>query len=327
MNQHWHKIRRIHFDRENGAPFWIERARKQNIDVFAEVNTGDDFWKLGPLELEELRKTPPWDFVPKSMRDKSLIPIESGGSSGDPVLTFFDHDEFDQAFVAPFMEVYEKGLFPSDGAWLYLGPTGPHAIGRAARICAQKCSSLEPFTIDFDPRWVKKFSAESMPAQRYIEHLCDQTLLLWNRVPIRTLFVTPPLLDQLCVKVQEHKRDEVMAIQLGGMGASAEQWQKWRECFRNAKFLIGYGNSLVGVMYYDEEHNGYVKPQNPRMLITLKKQAEDVGQIIVHRLDSTVMYLNLCERDQACYVNINGRDVLHDVAPLVTLTNVKKGLY
>lgn len=330
MQEHWEKIRQIHFDSNSGAPFWLQRAREMKIDVFKEVNTIDDFQKLGRLTLETLRETPPESFIPKSRIDNMKIPIESGGSSGEPVLTFFSPMEFEQAFVFPFLDVVAKNLFPKDGNWLYLGPTGPHAIGRAANICAKILTKQEPYSIDFDPRWAKKLPFDSLPAKRYLHHLCEQAILVWKRVPISILFATPPILDQLCEMITDEQREKITGIQLGGMNVTAQQWARWKKCFPNAKFLIGYGNSLVGVMYHIDEFRGYVLPESKRIAISIESKSKNEmqpGRIIVHRLDHTILYLNLHERDQALQKTTNGRNVIYNVEPLATMLNVKKGLY
>ena len=252
-------------------------------------------------------------------------------------MTYFTPQEFHMGFVEPFLRTVKQGLFPSKGQWLYVGPSGPHAVGHAANLCAQATSGQRPFTVDFDPRWAKKLPEVSMSASRYLQHICEQALAVSHKVEISILFITPPVLDELSRQWQQEFRHKITGIQIAGMGVGEKQWQIWKESFPKAQFLIGYGNSLAGVFYPFEKEKGYFVNQG-RLRIKLipveglnRLQKEvpygEVGQVLLHRLDETVLYLNLCERDQAVMSRENEGVFLNGVSPLRTIRHIQKGLY
>ncbi len=62
---------------------------------------------------------------------------ETAGTLGRPKTAVHRADEFETAFVTPFVMAARRVGFPEGGHWLFIGPTGPHIIGRAARRCAR----------------------------------------------------------------------------------------------------------------------------------------------------------------------------------------------
>ncbi len=334
---HWRKIRDIHFHSSEGSPFWLRRVKEMGLDVFQEVKEENDFWKLGELSLKTIRETPPNDFLPQSFSQEK-IPVESGGSTGEPILTYFTPREFEAAFVTPFLRAVEEG-FPAQGPWLYLGPTGPHAVGRAARLCSLKTSGQEPYMIDFDPRWAKKLPPTSMGAERYLNHLGEQALSLFRKVKVAVLFCTPPILDWLGENLEEDKRKGIQGIQLAGMAVDKNQWERWQRSFPQAHFLIGYGNSLAGVFYPREKSPGYCVSSSRVHFSVLKLNEKgqgvpgqlaregEKGQVVLHRLDESILYLNLLERDQAIRSSFGKEIFLQEVGPLSSVFKIRKGLY
>ncbi len=332
----WQKMRSIHFHPTTGSRFWVERAKSLSLDVFQEIQDIEDVWKLGELSLDVLRSIPPDDFVPASFQGEKM-PFESAGTSGEPVMTYFSPQEFYMGFVAPFLNAVQEGLFPAQGAWLYAGPSGPHAVGHAAILCSQATSGQRPFTVDFDPRWAKKLTEGSMAAQRYLQHICEQALAVSQKVKFSILFITPPVLDELAQQWKPEFRHNIQGIQIAGMGVEERQWQSWKQSFPNAQFLIGYGNSLAGVFYPSSKSKGYWLNQGRLCLQLIPLEGENrlqnkvtsgqTGQVLLHRLDETVLYLNLCERDQAVMLQDQDDIFLTNVAPVSTIKHIRKGLY
>ncbi|NUM34908.1 MAG: hypothetical protein HUU50_10210 [Candidatus Brocadiae bacterium] len=332
----WQKIRSIHFHPTKGSRFWIERAKSLSLDVFQEVNDIEDFWKLGELSLDTLRSVPPDDFLPYSFQGEKM-PFESAGTSGEPVMTYFTPQEFEMGFVTPFLKAVKEGLFPSQGAWLYVGPSGPHAVGHAATLCSLATSGQRPFTVDFDPRWAKKLPEGSVSAQRYLQHICEQALAVSHKVNISILFITPPVLDELAKQWSPEFRHKIQGIQIAGMGVEESQWLSWKESFPHAQFLIGYGNSLAGVFYPCAKQKGYWINQGRLYVQLISLEGENrlqniltaghTGQVLLHRLDESMLYINLCERDQAVMLQEQDDIFLTNVAPVTTIRHIRKGLY
>jgi hypothetical protein len=286
--------------------------------------------------LETLRKIPPDHFVPFSFSEEKM-PFESAGTSGEPVITYFTPMEFHKAFVEPFLRVIQEGMFPSQGSWLYVGPSGPHAVGHAATLCSQATSGQRPFTVDFDPRWAKKLPEGSMAAQRYLQHICEQALAVSEKVDIRILFITPPVLQELSQQWTQDFRYKIQGIQIAGMSVHEKQWEDWKQSFPNARFLIGYGNSLAGVFYPCSKKKGYTLSQERLHIRLIPLEGENrlqkqvplgqTGQVLLHRLDESVLYINLCERDQAIMHQENAEIFLDHISPVPSISPIQKGLY
>jgi hypothetical protein len=86
-------------------------------------------------------------------------------------------------------------------------PTGPHVIGTLASSLAAANGGLA-FTIDLDPRWVKKLVAagQSGQADAYAEHLIDQAGFALRTQDVGAIIITPPLLDRLA------RRDDLVEL-------------------------------------------------------------------------------------------------------------------
>ena len=168
----------LHFDPRFGSPYWLEKARQLGIDARKAIQSVDDLHRLGPMDETALATRPIEEFMPQSIweRRSELIVAETGGTLGRPKFAVHRNDEFQAAFVRPFVAAARRAGFPRGENWLYVGPTGPHIIGKAARACAKAMDSPDPFAIDFDPRWAKKLPDGSFARERYLDHLESQAL-------------------------------------------------------------------------------------------------------------------------------------------------------
>ncbi|MCP6726024.1 hypothetical protein NL526_28610, partial [Klebsiella pneumoniae] len=83
-------------------------------------------------------------------------------------------DELLEAFVDPFVSAARALGFPTSEQWLFIGPSGPHIIGKVVKHLAGRFESAEPFSVDFDPRWAKKLPRGSFAAHRYLAHVVEQ---------------------------------------------------------------------------------------------------------------------------------------------------------
>ena len=310
-------IIRIHFDKDNGTPYWLDRQKKLGIDIPKSIRCVEDLSILGPMDEDALATRPIEDFVPRIFQQqKEYVLAETAGTLGKPKFAIHREDEFQSAFVTPFVRAARRISFPSNCPWLFVGPTGPHIIGRAARACAKELRAGDVFTVDFDPRWAKKLPAGSFAAQRYLEHIEAQALRVLAVQEIGVLFSTPAVLNSLAEKLDRTKRSAVGGIHLGGMSAGAEFMDKLSEYFPNAVVLSGYGNTLFGMMpqwshnrqtgfdYFPYGHRLVVKvapsaPVNEDVDISSSVEYGERGRLVVHRLDEMQFIANLIERDTA----------------------------
>lgn len=318
-----------HFDPDEGSPYWLDVARRLGFDPREEIRAIADLPKLGWMDRSAMRDRPLMDFLPRRFRDdpRRLIVVQSAGTLGQPLWTSYARDEFGQAFVDPFVAAARHVGFPPGGRWLFVGPTGPHVIGRAARAIALATGAHEPFTIDFDSRWARKMVAGSFAARRYLEHIVSQAMDVIAVQPITHLFSTPPVLEVLAERMSPSQRDAIRGVHYGGMPLS-RQTLEWfqRERFPRAVHLSGYGNTLFGcclelnvepgreLRYFPHQHRivfGLLNPDaagepgdlavgravQPTQCLRYDAVGE-TGTLVFSRLDETVLLANFVERDR-----------------------------
>jgi len=307
----------LHFDPKWGAPYWLDRAATLGLDPRAEIRSLADLPRLGFMEPADLRTRPLHDFIPRSVLDakRELIVAQTGGTVGRPVWTAYRQDEFEEAFVGPFVVAAGHVGFPEGGLWLYIGPSGPHIIARAADAIARRTGSPTPFTVDFDGRWAKKLPADSFAADRYLNHIVEQALDVTSSQSITTLFTTPPVLEALAKRMTPDERNAVRGVHYGGVAMTREQLLKFQtELFPNAVHLSGYGNTLFGCcLELSVEPGRELRyfPHGDRIAFGIRLDgAEGVrhgpnaqrGRVVFSRLDRTMLLINVLERDEAVLV-------------------------
>jgi hypothetical protein len=307
----------LHFHPDWGSAYWLQREEKLGWSVRDRVRTLDDLWLLGPMPLADLRRCPVRALVPRAWHGQwpRFIVGETAGTSGEPCATAYRDDEFQAAFITPFLRVAAATGFPSGLPWLWVGPSGPHIIGKVVRELARQTGSLDPFSVDFDPRWAKRLADGSTARQRYLEHVTTQALDVLHREEIGVLFITPPTLTALSARLSGRQRDAIRGIHYGGMSLTPETVNDFRAAFPKAVHLAGYGNTLFGVVmemtdghrlamdYYPlgDRLRFFVvdaDPANAKWPPRICERGE-TGRVLFHRLDESCLLVNVLERDQA----------------------------
>ncbi len=305
LDQRLTEVLDAHFDPTWGSPWWLERVRNGLVDPRGKICRVTDLVHFGTFPLEELGSRPVTDFIPRRFHSElpQFISSETGGTTGLPKRTAFLQEEFEAGFVTPFLAAAALTHFPHGRNWLFIGPSGPHIIGKAARACAAAVGSIDPFMVDFDPRWARKLPPDSFARNRYVEHVVEQTLNVLHTQEVGVLFATPPILGVLAKRLSDNERESIRGVHLGGMRVTAEFLQSLRtELFPNAIALSGYGNSLMGLCPQVTLGNG--PPQyfahGCRMVVDALPQAgDDPGAVCYHRLDLSAFLPNVIERDVA----------------------------
>lgn len=307
----------VHLDPKWGSTYWIERAAQLDFDPRAEIRTSADLARLGSTDAAELSTRALRDLIPRSVQASrtKLIVAQTGGTLGRPVWTAYLEQEFEQAFVEPFVVAARRVGFPLDGTWLYVGPSGPHIIGRAADAIARRCGSSAPFMVDFDPRWARKLPSGSFAAQRYLRHVLEQAVSVLRTQPIDVLFTTPPILHALAQEMSPGQRERIRGVHYGGMALEPEDLRRsQREDFPNAVHLSGYGNTLFGCCLELDATPGRTLryyPYGDRLLFgvvaaersidassaSVRRDPGASGRLVFSRLDRTVLLINVLERD------------------------------
>ena len=300
----------LHGDPERGSPYWIEFFRARGLTAEAVAR---DPALAGVMDAEALRRRPLEDFVPRAIRESGqpLVTGETGGFTGDPVVTAYLEAEFTAGFVTPFLERAAEIGFPVRCNWLWAGPSGPHIIGKAVRAILREVGGMDPFAVDFDPRWFNKLPEASLSRQRYLDHLHAQILRILERQRVDVLFTTPPVVRMLGETLPEGKRRAIRGIHYGGVAIPAAEYDFFLNAFPNAIHLSGYGNSLFG-MFPEETRSAagieYRTEGSARIDVGILRDPADLrsaaapgqeGRIVMSRYDHSFLILNLLERDIA----------------------------
>jgi hypothetical protein len=119
--------------------------------------------------------------------------------------------------LARYVSQLEACGVPRNRDWLVLFPSGPHMAGEMMRGQAGAMGGLR-FTIDMDPRWVKKLisAGRAEEADAYAEHLIDQAAFMLQSQDVGVLACTPPLLERFS------RRDDL--VRLIGEKVDAIEW-------------------------------------------------------------------------------------------------------
>jgi hypothetical protein len=310
-----------------------------------------DLALVGRTPPEDLRRFPVRDFVPAAFHGtlNRFVTGETAGTSGAPCVTAYRADEFKAAFVTPFLRVAAATGFPSGVPWLWVGPSGPHIIGKVVRELAHHTGSIDPFSVDFDPRWAKKLAPGSLARQRYLEHVTAQALDVLRREEIGVLFITPPALAALAGRMTDREREAIRGVHYGGMSLDPAAVNDFREQFPSAVHLAGYGNTLFGVvMEVTDGHRMAMDyfPLGARLAFEIVRAVDawppepveygKRGRVMFHRLDESALLVNVIERDEAERINLTPEaralggtaDGIRDPQPPASLSGkLQHGLY
>jgi hypothetical protein len=343
----------IHFHPEWGSAYWLARQERLGWDVRDRIRTLDDLWLLGPTPLDDLREYPLHVFIPRGLhRQAARFCIgETAGTTGQPRLAAYRDDEFQAAFVTPFLRVARATGFPQGQPWLWVGPSGPHIIGKVVRELARQTGSMDPFSVDFDPRWGKKLAPGSLAQKRYLEHVITQVLDLLEREEIGVLFITPPALAALTDRLSDRQREAIHGIHYGGMSLDPQVVNRFRDAYPNAIHLAGYGNTLFGVVMEvaDEPRQAMdYFPLSERVRFHVVDHTDEeawpprllprsqTGRVLFHRLDESTLLVGVVERDEAERIAASpealalgaGADGLRNPRPPAAITSrLQIGLY
>ncbi|GAA4661547.1 AMP-binding protein [Streptomyces chumphonensis] len=342
---HLNAMMRWHFEPATGSPFWLNRTGSLGFDPLTDITGLADLRRF-PDVSDELRTVPVEELFPKGADAASFDVFESGGTVGAPKRIV---DSTARTRNVDWVsEVLAEHGFPATGHWLHVGPTGPHVVGRTVRHLAQLRGGV-CFTLDFDPRWVKRLigSGRTDLAAEYREYLLDQMELVVRSQEIKTLFITPPVLEAVCARSSLHERlaSTVEGILWAGTSMSAESLRQVEEFFfPRAKVAAIYGNTIMGIAPQrppeeGDEHPCVFRPYFPQSVVEVldPDTGEEVeygrrGQVLMHQLSHDMFLPNVLERDTAIRVRPASGDTvdgLADIAPLRTddAPTVVEGVY
>ncbi len=314
LTGHQRRVLELHLDPDRGSRYWLERAAGLRHRIERLETHGELRQLFGAMEENDLRSRPVRDFVPRSLQDDPRVMIlgETGGATGIPKRTVYLEEEFHQAFVEPFVRSAARLGFPRGVDWLWVGPSGPHIIGKAAPRLAAAMDSADPFSVDFDPRWARILAPGSLARDRYLSHVVDQAMAVLNREEVGVIFTTPSVLETLAKRMTAAQREAIAAVHYGGQRLEQDALRRFQcELFPRAVHLSGYGNTLFGCCLELDVTAGRTPTYYPfgERLVFYLGDLEDGadapaagdGPRRVHfsRFDRGFMILNMPERDVA----------------------------
>jgi len=332
LTSHQRGILDLHFDPDRGAPYWIERARRLGVRASDFVMV-DDLAIFGLMDRGEMASRPFRDFLPICLQGDGgpLLLGETGGATGSPITVAWTERDFEAAFVEPLpTEIDRRGGLDLH-QWLFVGPTGPHIIGKAADALARRTTGCDALKIDFDPRWHRRLSAGSPAAARHLEHLRAQARTILVREHVDALFVTPSLLRALLEQADEAWPARLRLVHLGGQSVTRDETAWLRERLPGECWLVnGYGNSLFGCLVeHDPQRPAHYRSIRDRLDIRIvnggnyREQAAvgEWGRVLFHRFDASLLILNQLERDEA----LRTEDGLAEPRPAGEVSTVVQG--
>ncbi|GIH67992.1 AMP-binding protein [Sphaerimonospora thailandensis] len=339
---HWH------FSPETGSAFWLERAGSLGFDPRTDVRTFDDL-TLFPNFADELRQVRIEDVIPRGYGPcPDVVGVyESGGTTGEPKRVVLLRDWLDRLLHWSSAQLDAHG-FPRDVNWLVVVPTGPHMVGDVIKAQAVSRGGL-PFTVDLDPRWVKRLIADGKAAEAgmYADHIIEQVAYLLESQDIGVLMCTPPVLERIAARddLARLVNKKVRAINWVGTQMDADTRFLYRsEIFPNAVLYSGYGSTMIlgnaseRVGLTDDDPCVY-DPFSPYMSLSVVDPETgkpvpygERGQVVMHHVSKAMFLPNNLERDLATRVEPPAGQVgdsVADIAPVAEFKSEKviEGVY
>ena len=235
----------VHFDPDEGTPYWLDWQDERGVDVRTEVETFDDLRRVfEPFDEDVLRTLPVEEFAPQSLGGDRRV-YETGGTTGDPKRVIMRDYWREQARWTA--RVLEEWDFPRGDVLGLAPPGGANNAGTFVQHLAHEWEAL-PFHVTMDPRWVKRLSERGpRDLDEYVDHLVDQAERVLASQDVRVLFTTARLLER--PRVRDLVADlSIEGIVHGGTALDRDTHRVFREDWYADVDLVGeYGNTLMGV--------------------------------------------------------------------------------
>ncbi|HEV3379757.1 MAG TPA: phenazine antibiotic biosynthesis protein [Trebonia sp.] len=337
-----------HFNPGTGSAYWLRRAEALSFDPRADVKGVEDL-ALFPNIVDELRNIRVEDLIPRGYgQDPGIVGVyESGGTTGAPkrVVVLRDWCEQRGAWMNACLDAHG---FPRNVNWLAAAPGGPHLISQMGPQTVADRGGIN-FSIDMDPRWVKKLIAggKADDADAYAEHLVEQAAFLLRTQDIGVLITTPPLLE----RIARHDdlvglmNEKIQGIIWSGTHMDADTSSLYRtEVFPGVKLFGTYGSTMI-LGGANERAEGTADDRcvfdPPAPVITFRVVDPvsgrpvgygERGQVVMNHVSKSMLLPNNLERDLATRVEPppgQAGDSVADVSPVASFggEDVIEGVY
>lgn len=341
-----------HFGPDTGSRFWLERAKTFDFDPRADVKTFEDLAKF-PNVVDEWRDVPVRDLVPAGYGPNAPVPriFESGGTTGAPKRVIIMPDWEAQSVEWELGELTAAdpaALEPLRGhGMLLVTANGPHAIGYTQTQLAEALDCAM-FTVDMDPRWVKKLVARGAEDEvaAYVDHLVEQAAYVPATQDISVMMTTPPLLTAMARRddLVELINAKVKLLKLGGAHLDEDTRLIFADMFPDARLLNVYGSTMVVGHAHTRPNADVEEPivhdgRNPYLTFFVvdpdtgeRVPVGERGQLVMHHVSKSMFVPNNLERDTAVRVPApEGQlgDSVTDIKPVAAFNGqaVIEGVY
>jgi len=231
--------------------------------------------------------------------------------------------------------------------WLAAVPGRPHMIGGFSDHEADAFDAIK-FSIDMDPRWVKKLIAagDTSGADAYGQHLVDQVADILRTQDVEVLLVSPPMLERIARQPElvALVQQKIKHILWGGAHMDADSRRVYRtEIFPGIPMTGAYGSTtFLGACKerLDAGEDECIYDGVPLHITFAVIDADthervaygERGRVLVHHISRSMLLPNVLERDTAvrhpALADHEG-DALGDGSPLVSVSGreVIEGVY
>ncbi|MDI5963478.1 phenazine antibiotic biosynthesis protein [Streptantibioticus silvisoli] len=306
-----------HFGTETGSRFWLERAKTLDFDPIRDVRGYEDL-TLFPNVVDELRGIPVEDLIPRGYGPHPPAPkvFETGGTTGAPKRVILMPDWFESSINRMLAGPVFAGREP--GNILIATPTGPHKIGGQYDDVVKKQNTIK-FSIDVDPRWVKKLISrgEQDQVKSYVDHVLDQIEHVLETQHVGLVVITPPIL-RACAgrpRLVELINAKVAVVFWGGAHMTAdERFELSQVYFPQVRMVSRYNSAMILEGAAERAGTGagdqvIYDPYTPVVMFRVVDPGtgETVdhgrrGQVVMSHVSKGVFLPNNLERDSAIRV-------------------------
>ncbi|WP_435183827.1 hypothetical protein [Halobellus sp. EA9] len=273
------EIVQLHFDEEDGAPFWIEKKSELSFNPIEDVEEVPDLQlfaddpSYSSFPVDKLRSSPR-DLIPKKYDPSEYGIYSTGGRTGTPKWTVWVDDGVTSRIHRKMNQILDEHGVSRGRDLFYIGPTGPHVFGHSMKSIANERNGSF-LTIDLDPRWIRQTKTDpdlqDTPAsEKYLDHLQNQSqdVLRQHGEEIGILVSTPTII-QMLYQSDVLSRLQLDAVIFAGQAIKPENYQHLSQEL-DAFFQGWYGNTLIGAqpqVDYSAEHDAVVyQPQEGHVI-------------------------------------------------------------
>jgi len=347
FQKHIRDIMKWHFSAKTGSPFWLEMRKQLEFDPLTDIHCSSDLALFPDISLA-LQDIAIEELQPRGLDPADLVGVfESGGTTGK-AKRVIAYEEWLSQLVNWRVESFNKLNNSQPKNTLAIIPSGPHIVGainfRRAKALGGHC-----FTVDLDPRWVKKLikAGNTEACKDYVNHLIDQAELIIATQSISYLVATPPLLETIAQRPPLYKylNKNLEMITWGGTHMDADTLDYLKTyIFPDVCITASYGSTMIlseTKARMNEHYNGLpiFDSYAPYVLLDVVDLETKTpvpyyhrGRVTMNHVSKFALFPNILERDTAIKLPAIGHNLgvaVCDIQPVAEILGqaVIEGVY